>query len=194
VQHTLVETKVIDLVARATALGETTLVAIDGLGGAGKSTLAAQLLVYLKDAAIVDVDDFYRPMAAAERAELGPRDGYDGYFDWTRLRDDVLAPLTRGSRARYRRYDWATDALADWREVEAGGVVLVEGVYSTRPQLRPYYSSTVYVDTPRPVRLARMLDRGYENLSWVQRWMAAEDWYLEHERPREHVDLVVGGS
>jgi len=190
---TLHKRKVLALIAQKTVAGSTMLVAIDGLGGAGKSTLAAQLLVSLQDAAIVEVDDFYRPMAASERAELGPRDGYDRYFDWRRLRDDVLGPLIRGSRARYRRYDWAANKLAEWREVEPGGVVLVEGVYSIRPQLRPYYGVTVYVDTPRQDRLARMLARGGD-LSWLEHWMAAEDWYLEHERPGEHVDLVVYGS
>ena len=186
--------KVLALVEAASVPGRTTLVAIDGFGGAGKSTLAAQLVRELTDPAIVGVDDFYRPLAAAERAELGPKDGYNRYFDWERLRRAVLAPLRREVRARYRRYDWATNRLAEWHEVNPGRVVFVEGVYSTRPELRHYYAVTVYVDTPREQRLARMLDRAYENVSWVERWMAAEDWYEEHERPKEHVDLVVNGS
>ena len=182
------------LVEAASAAGRTTLVAVDGLGGAGKSTLAAQLREALGQAAIVSVDDFYRPMPGAERGELGPEDGYDWYFDWQRLREDVLAPLSRELPARYRRYDWATDGLAERREVEPGGAVIVEGVYSTRPELRSYYAVTVYVDAPRERRLARMLDRLYEDLSWVERWMVAEDWYEERERSMEHVDLVVDGS
>jgi uridine kinase len=43
------------------------LVAIDGGGGAGKSTLARNLADALGDATIVQMDDFYRPMPAAER-------------------------------------------------------------------------------------------------------------------------------
>jgi uridine kinase len=148
----------------------------------------------LQDAATVAVDDFYRQMAAAERAMLGPKDGYDRYFEWKRLREDVLVPLFRESHARYRRYDWVTNGFAGWHEVEPGGVVIVEGVYSTRPELRPYFGVTIYVDTPREQRLARMLSRMYEDTSWVEHWMAAEDWYLEHVRPAEHVDLVVDGS
>ena len=186
--------KVLELVEGASVAGRTTLVAIDGLGGAGKSTLAAEVLEDLQKPAIVGVDDFYRHLAAAERAELGPEDGYDRYFDWERLRDAVLAPLSREFRSRYRRYDWATNRLAEWHEVKPGRVVIVEGVYSTRPELRQYYRVTVYVDTPREQRLARMLNRTYEDVSWVEHWMAAEDWYEGHERPKEHVDLVVDGS
>ena len=186
--------KVLALIQRATAASLTTLIAIDGLGGAGKSTLAAQVREALEDAAVVGVDDFYRPIAATERARLGPKEGYDRYFDWERLRDEVLVPLSRESRARYRRYDWATNRLAEWHEVEPGSVVIVEGVYSTRPELRPYFGATVYVDTPRAQRLARMLDRGYENLLWAEHWMAAEDWYVNHVRPFESVDVVVQGG
>ncbi len=186
--------KVLALLEGATVAGRTTLAAIDGLGGAGKSTLAAQIAEEIERSAVVSVDDFYRPITASARAELGPKDGYDRYFDWKRLRDDVLVLLSRGSRARYRRYDWATGRLAEWQEVEPGGLVIVEGVYSMRPELRPFYAATVYVDTPRDRRLERMRNRGNEDVSWLDHWMAAEDWYEEHERPKEHADLVVDGS
>ncbi|MCH8205398.1 MAG: uridine kinase [Chloroflexi bacterium] len=187
-------TKLLGLVTRTLATGRTTLVAIDGLGGAGKSTLAAQLRGALDSGSIVAVDDFYRPMTESERGRLTPEDGFDEYFDWARLRDEVLVPLSEGSRSRYRRYDWVTNTLAEWHEIEPGGVVIAEGVYSTRPELRPYFDVTAFVETPREQRLARMLDRLYDDVAWVERWMAAEDWYLEHIRPGDHVDLVVDGS
>ena len=187
--------KVLSLVEGESVAGRTTLVAVDGLGGAGKSTLAEQLLKALERSVVVNVDDFFRPMTAIERSELDPEDGYNQYFDWKRLRDYVLRPLGRELRARYRRYDWARGKLlAEWHVVEPGGVVIVEGVYSTRRELRPCFGVTIYVDTPREQRLARMLERGYSDLTWVEHWMASEDWYEEQERPKEHVDLVLYGS
>ena len=179
-----------DLVREASTAGRTTLVGIDGLGGAGKSTLAAELSDALEAASIVVADDFYRPAGG----DLAPGEAYDAYFDWKRLRDAVLDPLSRNSQARYQRHDWAGDALAEWHEVPPGGVVIVEGVYSTRPKLRPFFGVTVFVETPRAQRLARMLARVYKDTAWVEQWMSAEDWYLEHVRPLDHVDLVVDGS
>ena len=188
------EKKILALVEEASAPGRTTLVAIDGLTCAGKSTLAGQLAAALQDAAVVDVDDFYRRLSPDEVAMLGPEESYDRYFDWERMIQDVLLPLGGGSAARYRRYDWITGSFAEWRQIEPRAVVIVEGVYTTRPELRPYFSVTVYVDTPREVRLARLLDRGYPDVSWVEHWMAAEDWYVENMHPTEQVALVVHGS
>ena len=190
----LEEKRILALVNEASAPGRTTLVAIDGLTCAGKSTLAGQLAGALEDATVVALDAFYRPLAAEERALLGPKESYDRYFDWRRLLHDVLVPLSRDSRARYRRLDWVTGGLAEWQEIEPRGVVIVEGVYSIRPELRPYFGVMVYVDAPREVRLARLLDRDYPDVSWVDHWMAGEDWYLEHMRPAGQAALVVHGS
>ena len=190
----LEEKKILALVEKASVPGRTTLVAIDGLTCAGKSALARQVARALQDATVLGLDDFYRPLAAEERAMLGPKESYDRYLDWERLLRDVLLPLSRHSRARYRRYDWVTNGLAEWHEIEPRRVVIVEGVYSTRPELRPYFSVMVYVDAPREVRRARLLDRRYPDVSWVDHWMAGEDWYLEHVHPTEQVALVVPGS
>ena len=186
--------KVLHLIDLRPRDGGPLLIAVDGLGGAGKSTLAAQLSAALPGSSIVEVDDFYSPMTAEERARLGPREGYERYFDWARLLDEAIEPLRGRRRARFRRYDWEMNSLGEWREVAPGGVVIVEGVYSTRAELRPLFGVTVYVDTPREQRAARMTARGYDNLDWLDHWMAAEDWYVRHHRPAEGADLVIDGS
>ena len=192
--HQLEVNKILALIADAAVPGRTTMVAIDGLTCAGKTTLAGQVAGALQDATVVSLDDFYRPTGAKECATLGPQESCDRYFDWKRLLRDVLTPLRTQSRARYRRHDWVNDRLAEWREIEPRKVVIVEGVYSTRPELRRHFSVLVYVDAPRKVRLARLLDRGYADMSWADHWMAAEDWYVKHVRPTLHVALIVDGS
>ncbi|MET7801394.1 hypothetical protein [Streptomyces decoyicus] len=61
---------------------------------------------------VVHGDDFYRPMDAEERAGSDPVQGYHRYFDWQRLRQEVLAPLAADRDAAHRRYDWGAGALA----------------------------------------------------------------------------------
>ncbi|MFD7915668.1 hypothetical protein ACFV30_34000 [Streptomyces sp. NPDC059752] len=173
--------------------GATRIVAIDGTGGSGKTTLAAAVAGHLDGAVIVHVDDFYRPMPDRERELLDAEQGYHRYFDWERLRDQVLIPLRDDQAARYQLYDWTTGQLGAWREIASGTVVIVEGVYSTRPELAPYYHFTAYVDTPRDVCLQRVRARGENPEEWIRRWRAAEDHYLHTTWPQTRAKLLVRG-
>jgi len=167
---------------------------IDGAGGAGKSTLARGISeAFVERVSIIRCDDFYRPLTAAQYSRLNPQQAYENYFDWRRLRDEALIPLREGKLARYQRYDWSTDAPAEWIEIEPRELVLVEGVFSMRPELRPLLEVAIFIETPRDERMRRMLARAQDNTSWMDRWMAAEDWYLEHVAPHRHADLVIEG-
>ncbi|SDS59046.1 Uridine kinase [Streptomyces sp. TLI_053] len=171
----------------------TRIIAIDGTGGSGKTTLAAAVALNLDGAVIVHVDDFYRPMPDHEREQLDAEQGYHRYFDWERLRDQVLIPLRDRQAARYQIYDWTTGQLGAWREIAPGTVVIVEGVYSTRPELARYYHFTTYVDTPRDVCLQRVRARGENPEAWIERWRAAEDYYLHTTWPQSRAKLLVSG-
>ncbi|MEU3562723.1 hypothetical protein [Kitasatospora sp. NPDC006786] len=173
--------------------GATRIVAIDGTGGSGKTTLAAAVAGHLDGAVIVHVDDFYRPMPDRARELLDAEQGYHRYFDWERLRDQVLIPLRDDRAARYQVYDWTTGQLGAWREIASGAVVIVEGVYSARPELAHYYHFTAYVDTPRGVCLQRVRARGENPEEWIGRWRAAEDHYVHTTWPQTRAKLLVRG-
>ncbi|MEV2210375.1 hypothetical protein AB0H86_02445 [Streptomyces sp. NPDC050997] len=137
-----------------------------------------------------------RPAASDERLRLPPEDGYHRYFDWQRLRDQVLIPLTSGTAAVYRCYDWSTGALAEEEtRVSRSGTVIVEEVFAARPELAGYYDLTVYVDTPRETCLRRQYARGDDHGpgDWTERRRAAEEHYLAATQPATQADLTVKG-
>ena len=83
--------------ARARAAGRRPIiVGIDGPSGAGKSTLARRIEEALKDVSIVHKDDFYSDAPEQLLSILSPAEGYSSYFDWQRLREQVLLPLSSG--------------------------------------------------------------------------------------------------
>lgn len=158
----------------------TRILAIDGLGGAGKTTLAALISSALGDCAVIHTDDFA---------------SWENNLDWwPRLREQVLDPLMANEAARYQRYDWLRRELAEWIEVQPADHVILEGVSSSRDRFRNALAVTIWVETPRNERLRRGLARDGEALRdyWIQ-WMRDEDRYFETERPDLRADIIVDG-
>jgi len=194
-------TPVAAIVRRVIALSAerpTVLVAIDGHGGSGKTTLAADLATALQDsglpASVVSFDEFYLPRA--QRLPGSPAEKPIGAdYDWARLRDQVLAPLRMGTAARYDRYDWRQDAFDGVGEAGPEGVVIVEGIYSSRREIADLYDLRIWVECPRELRLRRGIRRDGEGARgiWENDWMPSEDLYVEAQRPREQAHIVVDG-
>ncbi len=169
------------------------VVGIDGGGGAGKSTLAGRLAQAAPDAACVHIDDFYRPEPDDPNLRREPC----WFFDWRRVRDEVLVPVTRGERASFRPYDWDEGALSETEMcVEADGIVILEGISALRRELREWMDFGIWVETPADLRLQRGLERDGEGArsQWVDYWMPEEERYFELHGPKEYADVVVTGE
>jgi uridine kinase len=161
----------------------TVLVGIDGPGGAGKSTFAGRLAHALAGVfdplTVIHVDDFFLPSARRLAAAEAPKSPGDEY-DLARLSRQVLAPLRHNIAARYQRYDWQSDTLAEWHTIPPGGAVLVEGVYCLRPDIEGTYDFSIWVECPASIRLERGLTRDGDQARdrWTREWMPMEEEYV----------------
>ena len=156
-------------------------VAVDGCGGAGKSTLAARIAAEINDTTVIHTDDFA---------------SWDNPVDWwPRLLEQVLQPLAEGRPARYQRYDWEAAELAEWHDVPSTGYLLIEGVTSSRREFRPYLAATIWVEATREIRLQRGLERdGVEARELWLGWQAAEDAYVQRDQPAAAANLIITGE
>ncbi|SMQ86757.1 Uridine kinase [Bacillus sp. OV166] len=173
----------------------TLLIGIDGCGGSGKSTFANKLKDEFSNVTVVHMDDFYLP--SLKHINTNPKQKPIGAdFDWKRILDQVLEPISQNKEGHYQRYDWENDDLAEWHTVPVGGTVVIEGVYSIRTELADKYDFTIWVDCPRETRLARGLERDSEEARdmWENNWMISEDIYVEEDKPFERADLLVNGT
>jgi hypothetical protein len=140
------------------------VVAIDGYGGSGKTTIAGEAALAL-GARLVATDSALRHPPEPTR---DPRP-LAAYYDWAELRLVALRPAI-ASRAP---------------------LVIVEGVTAAAPALADLVTHTVFVDTPEPVRLARLRARISPG-EWDEGWLEAEREYFT-SRPAASFDLVVAG-
>jgi hypothetical protein len=157
------------------------VVAIDGHGGAGKSTLAEKLAKRL-GALILHTDDFA---------------SWDEPLDWwVKLEAAVFEPIARGAATlTYGRSRWSDEHQPTAVDVQVvTPVVILEGVSSARREFRRYLTFAIWVDTPIEVCLQRGLERdGGEALPLWERWVAAEDAYIARDDPAGYADVAVSG-
>jgi uridine kinase len=166
------------------------VVAIDGHGAAGKSTLAAAV-AGMTGAALVHTDDFFQPLPA--RRPRRPV-ALACYYDWRRLRAEALEPLRAGRGAEFRRFDWERGEGLDGRTTVAPtAVLLMEGVFSAAPELSDLVDRAVFVATPPAERLRRLRAQLTPE-EWDDDWLAAEQAYFGAIRPPSSFDLVVPGT
>jgi hypothetical protein len=139
--------------------GDLVLVAVDGPGRIDGEVAAA-----LAPDVVVRMEDFPRD----RRDGLDAQEAYELSFDWGRLVEEVLDPIAVGETGRYV-------AGGDAVEVPPHGLVVVDGPFSTRPQLRGYYDLMVWVDGPTPTG------------------RAAEDWYAANVGPPSDALVISAG-
>lgn len=164
-------------------LGAVRLVVVDGPAGSGKTTTAAALAAALGDAPVLHMDDLY--------------EGWSGLNAdvWPRMWAQVLEPLRAGRPGRYQRYDWEKGRFAEWHDVPAGPLLVVEGVGAAAAAMEPYASLRVWVEAPPDVRLHRGVLRDGEPLrdEWL-RWSAREVEHFEADGTKDRADVRVDGT
>ncbi len=171
-----------EVLAGPPRLGAVRLVCIDGHAGAGKSTLAGRLAVFLGNAQIVHLDDLY--------------EGWSGLGSvWDRLDSWVLQPLRANFRGRYQRYDWIAESYAEWHDVPVRPALIVEGVGSADRPIDHLSTLKIWVEAPLDVRYRRGMERDGEGFRpYWDAWAADEATHFARERTRDRADLVVDGD
>jgi uridine kinase len=169
------------------------LVALDGRSGAGKSTLSKRIASKV-GAAVVSSDDFYTGGTFDDWAVRSPQEKATLCIDWKRLRTEVLEPLLTGHAATWGSFNWKTwvGLSEDTLSCEPAPIVVLDGVYSTRPELADLIDVAVLVRLPDAIRRKRLKRR--EGKSFLERWHTvwdeAEDYYFTHVRPPSSFDIV----
>ena len=179
------------LAARAQGLDRPFTVALDGRSAVGKTTLAAQLAEML-EATVIEGDDFYA--GGIEVRSERPAELVATCIDWKHQRL-ALEALRAGRDASWHAFDWeAFDgrACAALTVKSPRPVLILEGVYSARPELSDLIDLAVMVRADEAIRESRLIAREGHITPWERQWQAAEDYYFEFIRPLTSFDALIG--
>lgn len=187
------------------------VVAVDGVDGAGKTVFADGLAeVFAEDGIAVfraGIDDFHRPRA--ERYARG-KDSPDGFYldsyDYATFRRVLIDPFRDGARTagstgfQLAAFDLARDSPVDaqWVTGPRDAVLIVDGIFLHRPELRALWDWSVWLEVPFEVAYARMAARdGCDpdpRAPSNRRYHDGQHRYLREAAPREAATAVVDNT
>jgi uridine kinase len=202
---------VLDELAAALAAierGHPVRVGIDGIDAAGKTTLADELapLVDSRGRPVlrVSVDDFHRPREARyRRGELSPEASTSTRSTTRRFAAScsIHSAPNGDRRVRTRAWDHRVDAPVpeEWVSVPVDTVLLCDGVFLQRDELRDAWDATVFVEAELDVAVERAVERDSRWMPSLDvtreryrlRYTPAQLRYLEEQRPAERADFVL---
>lgn len=193
------------LAARRT--GHPLRVGVDGITAAGKTTLADELAGALgalgRPAVRVSMDGFHHPRA---RRYVRGRESAEGYYrdayDLESFADLVLVPLGPDGDRRYAEaiLDLDRDTpVEEWAYARPDAVVVVDGSFLQRGELRALWDEVVFVDTPYELARERGAVRDAERFGGIDearrlfdtRYHAASHLYEDEIDPRSRATIVV---
>ena len=143
------------------------VVGVDGLGGAGKSTVSNSLKLKLQnkgyESYVLHMDDFIHTEHI--RYNESNEEWYCYYniqWRYDYLVKEILLPIKNGGKIDklIELYDKENDNyVLEPLEILQGCILLLEGIFLQRKELKGYLDFVIYIDVPKKLRLGRVLDR-----------------------------------
>lgn len=192
--------------------GRPLLVAVDGASGSGKSTLADEVGESLARSGVSvirsTVDSFHRPRTERlARGRWSPAGYYLDSHQLDALTTLLLDPARRGAPIVTEVFDEPSDQPLPQvrRDLTGDEVLLVDGIFTLRPELRDYWDVSIFVTADGRVadRQAAWLAADLPadptecqaalaaRLPVVLRYAGGWQWYVDTESPSERADLVI---
>jgi uridine kinase len=173
----------IDALFDASSASKRPIIAIDGPAGAGKTTLAEHLSAALSlkyKCSVIHMDDLYN--------------GWDNAFDH-HLSDSLLLAAQahiEGGSISLPHYLWNSGEYSQPQEVRSCDLLIFEGVGSFQSIVRPYITTSIWVDIDEEVGLERVLSRdGDQHSSQMHQWLTAQAQHFLLEKSKESADFIL---
>ncbi|MCH5349064.1 MAG: uridine kinase [Oscillospiraceae bacterium] len=182
------------------------VVGIDGLGGAGKSTVSEKICSEIEQnnvhTILLHIDDFINVKAVRYNSAYPE---WQCYYD-LQWRYDYFNKIINqfenkiNNSIEIELYDKDNDCYFTKKyDVIEKTVIVVEGIFLQRKELQGNFDYMIYIDVPEDVRMTRVLKRdtyiGNEQQiidKYENRYFPAERKYFNEYHPERSADFVIG--
>jgi uridine kinase len=206
--------KLLNLIVQAVVsvrCGHPTRVAIDGIDAAGKTTLANELAAALakREYRVIraSIDGFHRPEKERyRRGKISPEGYYYDSFDNEAIKKHLLHPLGPGGTGEYRTsiFDFRKDspAISPVMHAPDHAVLLFDGVFLIRPELKDHWDLRIFVHIDFNVSLQRALNRdlplyGSSEIiveRYKNRYIPGQMIYLRQSEPQRLAHILIDNN
>lgn len=164
------------------------VIAIDGKSASGKTTFAGLLGV-----TVIHTDDFYRPRNSFGELEVSE---YSGNFDIKRFKCEVVSNLKSQKNFKYGVFNCKKGCITEYVNVLCSNCIVVEGAYSTHPELGDYADIKMFFDIHDAIQRQRIIARNGEGAykTFSDIWIPAENAYFSHYLIKENSHITVADS
>jgi uridine kinase len=201
---------VLDVVARAVSrsiVSEVTRVAIDGVDGAGKTHFADELGNVLRASGRsvirASVDGFHNPRSIRYRqGRDSPQGFFEDSYDYAQLKAVLLDPISPGGSGQYRdaAFDHRSDrpVSAPSRLASPGDILVFDGIFLHRPELRVYWDYSVFLAVAFAVSIPRGAQRDESSPDPEavsnRRYVRGQELYLRTCEPARFATVTINND
>jgi len=176
------------------------MVAIDGIDGAGKTRfaddLAAAIAATGHAAARATIDDFHAPRAVRyARGQDSPEGFYLDSYDYAGFRSALVAPFKAGEDFSTGVFDHLSDTAAPRhpQSAPADTIMVVDGIFLNRPELRGIWNYSVWLDVPMEIGQDRVRGRAVDN-GTGPRYTGGQELYIAEAGPRLRAVAIIDNT
>ncbi len=180
------------------------LIAVDGPTAAGKTTFADELALALRDEGATvfraSMDDFLLPRARRyARGRTSAQGRYEDSYDYSLFRRVLVDPFLMAGSTGFTLagFDRERDVPyeSEWQTAQADAIVVVDGSFTLRPELRGIWYSSIWLEADSEERERRIEQRdGFApNSAEAGRYTGAFELYLKSS-PADAAAITVDNS
>ena len=163
---------------------KTTLIAIDGVAGSGKTTLALKLAQDLTESSVVSMDDLY--------------DGWNNPLSQkltARVISQLLEPVSKELPVIYQIFDWKLNRFSDFKTIPQSEYLILEGVGAAQREFRPYINKIIWIECDPNLGFNRVIARDGEQVEQEMiKFLIDQNNHFSAELSKNVADYTLNGA